>query len=907
MCQDFRVSPARAARVRAVTRPGLTLVRRPPPPQAFFESARRRLGADAVLTDPADLVPYEIDAGQDRATPDGVVFPRTPEELREVVRIANEHRVVLVPRAAGTSLSGGSIAAVGGVVVAVSRMARVGTIDPVARQVTVEPCVVNLELQRQLEPRRLFYPPDPASQRASAIGGNVAENAGGPHCFKYGVTTSYVQALELVLPSGEAARAGGPAVDYPEYDLAGLFTGSEGTLGFITSATLRVVRLPPAAVVIMAVFDSLGAAADTVSDVIARGLVPAALEMMDREITRAVEAHARIGLPDAAAILIAEIDGHAASLDEQAGVLRDICREHGAKEVQLAYDAAERERLWAARKSAAGAIARIAPAYYLQDGTVPRSRLGELMARVEEVGRTYGLSICNVFHAGDGNLHPLILFDPEDASQAVKVVEASRDILETCIAVGGNITGEHGVGVEKVLEMRMQFTPGEIQVMREVKQLFDPADRCNPCKILPDVPLDPAEWAPRAAAPGPAPDAAPERLARTPGVPCFAPGSTAEVAALLRQRQAERASIDVVGAGTKLPRARAAALLSTRRLARVVEFAPQDLYVRVEAGMTLRALQELAGGAGLWWPVAHPWPEATVGGVVASSWNGPARWRMGAIRDLVLGGVVVLPDGRHVRVGGKVVKNVAGYDVTKLHVGALGTLGVWTEVNLKLAARPPSHAARASPHETLAGALAAGLRAYQESLVASSLLVFAGDRGGLPIPDQGAATLVVTAAGHPADVAEELRLLDEAVAGGTRAEPVADPGEETWCAWHRRAAAGPGALLRVGVPNARLAELLAHPSLAGAALVADVTTGLAWVECAPGTEPGALADLQQRARAAGGYAALLRAPPPLLDAADAGGHRPSLAPYMARLRSLWDPNQVLNPGRFAFGAPAPRT
>ena len=896
MCLDFRASPARFNRIRTVTRPGLQLVRRPAPPAAFFQAMRRCLGTDAVLTDPAELIPYEIDAGQDRVTPDGVVFPHSAAEVAEVVRTANRHGVVLVPRAAGTSLSGGPIAAVGGVVMAFSRMARVLAIDEVARQATVEPCVINLDLQARLAPQNLFYPPDPASQRASTIGGNISENSGGPHCFKYGVTTSYVQALDLVLPTGEAAGAGGPAADYPEYDLVGLFTGSEGTMAFITGATVRAVRAPPAALVVMSVFDSLGAAADSVSEIIARGLVPAALEMMDRPITRAIEDYVHAGLPDAEAILIAEIDGYAVSLEEQAAVLRGICEAHGAKEVRLAFGQAERDRLWFARKSAAGAIARLAPAYYLQDGTVPRSRLGELMATVERVGKEHGLSICNVFHAGDGNLHPLILFDPEDAGQASRVIQACRQILEKCIEVGGNITGEHGVGMEKILEMGMQFTPGEIQVMREVKQVFDPEDRCNPGKILPALPVDPAEWAARAAEPVPRPaPAAPPMKAEL----WFEPESTDEVAALLRRRQADRAPVDVAGGGTKLrlTRRTSGAVLSTRRLDRVVEYAPQDLYVRAQAGMTLRDLQALAARDGLWWPVPHAWPEATLGGIVASNWNGPARWRLGAIRDLVLGGVVVLADGRNLRVGGKVVKNVAGYDLPKLHVGALGTLGVWTELNLKLAAVPAAQRSIATRAATPREGIALALRAFQESLVASSILVFGGDRGGLPLQADGGATVVATAAGHPADVAEEIRILGGAL--GTP-YPLEIVGETLWSQWLRRAGVPGAVLLRIGVPNGRLAEVLSHPALEGAAFVADATAGMVWASYPAGLDLDAFADLQRSARAMAGYALVLGAPPELLERVDRWGHRPGMARWMEQLRRRWDPAGILNPGRLRF-------
>jgi D-lactate dehydrogenase (cytochrome) len=583
-------------------------------------------------------------------------------------------------------------------------------------------------------------------------------------------------------------------------------------------------------------------------------------------------------------------------LEEQAAVLRDICEGHGATGVRLAFGQAERDRLWFARKSAAGAIARLAPAYYLQDGTVPRSRLGELMARVEEVGKAYGLSICNVFHAGDGNLHPLILFDPEDAGQASKVIAASRAILEKCIEAGGNITGEHGVGIEKILEMGMQFTPGEIQVMREVKQVFDPEDRCNPGKILPALPLDPAEWAARGAEP-PAGDPPASSLIQADA--WFEPESTDQVAALMRRRQADRAPIDAVGGGTKLHLARRTsdAVLSLRRMDRVVEYAPQDLYVRVQAGMTLGGLQQLAARDGLWWPVPHPWSDATVGGIVASNWNGPARWRLGAIRDLVLGGVVVLADGRNLRVGGKVVKNVAGYDLTKLHVGALGTLGVLCELNLKLAAVPQAHRSIAASATTPRDGIASALHAFQESLVASSILVFGGDRSGLPLPADGGATVVATAAGHPADVGEEIRIL-----GGVLGAPQAldAPGETIWSQWQRRAASRDGVLLRIGVPNGRLPEVVSHRALEGADFVADATAGVVWASCPAGLDPGSFAELRQSAIAAAGYVTVLGAPPAVLQRIDAWGHRSDLAPWMERLRRRWDPAGILNPGRFQF-------
>jgi FAD/FMN-containing dehydrogenase len=337
------------------------------------------------------------------------------------------------------------------------------------------------------------------------------------------------------------------------------------------------------------------------------------------------------------------------------------------------------------------------------------------------------------------------------------------------------------------------------------------------------------------------------------------------------------------------------------------EIATDERFAQVvQAGMTLAELEALAARDRLWCPLTHPWREATVGGVVASGWNGPARWRFGAIRDLVLGGAVVLPDGRNVRIGGKVVKNVAGYDMTKLHVGALGTLGVLTEVNLKLAALPAAHAAVAAVGATAEAALDVALRAFRQSLVASSVLVFGGDRGGLPVPTEGAATVVVTAAGHPADVAEELRLARGVVEGASRPRDLDGTGEDAWSEWHRRRPAG-GVLLRIGVPNARLADVLAHPALESAPYVADVTAGIAWADCPPSVAAAAVGDLQAIARAAGGYAAVLRAPPSLLAQVAASGHVPTLATYMERLRGRWDPNRILNPGRFDFAPSGPRT
>jgi FAD/FMN-containing dehydrogenase len=329
----------------------------------------------------------------------------------------------------------------------------------------------------------------------------------------------------------------------------------------------------------------------------------------------------------------------------------------------------------------------------------------------------------------------------------------------------------------------------------------------------------------------------------------------------------------------------------------VVEYAPKDLYLRAEAGMAFGEAQALASRNGLWWPVVHPWEDATLGGIVASNWNGPSRTRFGAIRDLVLGGVVVLPDSRRMRIGGKVVKNVAGYDLTKLHVGALGTLGVLTELNLKLAPLPARQKSLAVAFAGVADAVRAAQRAFVASLVTSNLLVFAGDRGGLSLPLDGDAMVVATAAGHPTDVEAEIRVLESALEPA-RAEPVEGSGDAAWCAWQRRSKAKQAVTLRLGVPASRLAEIVEHPVLANAAIVADVTSGVAWARLEPETRPAVVTGLQETARAAGGYGVLVFGPLSLRRAVDPWGHQPSLAPYMEELRRRWDPHCVLNPGRF---------
>ncbi len=440
-----------------------------------------------VVSDPIELMTYEKDASLDRGVPDAAVFPRTTDDVVKIVKWSIETNTPVVARGAGTGLSGGAVAEHGGLIVGFSRMNKITEFDEAGRSVVVEPGVVNLVLDEHVKASGLYYPPDPASGRTATTGGNIAENAGGPHCFKYGVTTNYITGLEVVLADGQVVRLGGRALDYPELDFVGLMTGNEGTLCIITEASARLLRCPPAIKTALASFDSVEAAGEAVSAVIAAGLTPATMEMMDQKIMKILEDYTHAGLPvEAGAALIIEADGYAEGVAPQMEEISSILRRRHAREIRIAQTAEERDRIWYGRKSAAGAMARLAPAYYLADGIVPRSQLAQTLAEINaEIERNH-LRVGYVFHAGDGNLHPFILIDdPTDRELMQQILLVGQRVMEICVAKGGSVTGEHGVGSEKRSYMPLMYTPEELAVMREVKQLFDPHQRLNPGKIFP--------------------------------------------------------------------------------------------------------------------------------------------------------------------------------------------------------------------------------------------------------------------------------------------------------------------------------------------------------------------------------------------------------------------------------------
>ena len=454
----------------------------------LLRDLQKLLGRDAILHKKEDLLLYEYDGSVEAARPDCVAFPRTTEHVLGVVRLANKHNVPIVGRGAGTGLSGGALARRGGILAVFSRMNKILAVDAENQRAVVQPGVVNSDLSAAVAHLGLHFAPDPSSQRACTIGGNVAENSGGPHTLAYGVTTNHVLALEVVLPTGELVLFGGAALDAPGYDLTGLFVGSEGTIGLVTEITVKLTRLPESVKTLLAIFDSIDDATETVSDITARGITPAACEMLDGWTLRAIEAYVHAGFPlDSAAVLLIDVDGLREAVESQAEDVADVCRLHHAREVRVARDTRERDLLWKGRKNAFGAVGRLSPTYYVQDGVIPRTKLPATLRRINEIGKKYGFEIGNIFHAGDGNLHPIILFDSRDEAQFRRAVATSDEIISFCIEMGGSITGEHGIGMEKDRLMPLLFSETDLELMRRVRDIFNPKGLLNPGKVLPSA------------------------------------------------------------------------------------------------------------------------------------------------------------------------------------------------------------------------------------------------------------------------------------------------------------------------------------------------------------------------------------------------------------------------------------
>ncbi len=454
----------------------------------LIERMKKIVGAGNVLTSKPDLAVYECDGFTiDKNKPDCVVFPSSTEEVAAIVKVCHENNVPFVARGAGTSLAGGCVAVGGGVMIATSRLKKILEVNVRDRYALVESGVVNIWLTNALKPLGYHYAPDPSSQGACTIGGNVATNSGGPHTLKYGVTANHILGLEIVLPDGTIATVGGPVEDASGYDLAGTIVGSEGTFGIVTKAWVRLTRNPEAYRTLLGVFATVDDCTNCISEIIGAGIVPAALEMLDQTILGAIEAAFHFGFPlDAGAVLIMEVDGHAAGIQDEADRIEAIALKNRAREVRKANSEAERMALWKARKQAFGTIGRLGfPSYCTQDGVVPRTKLPEIMRVIKKASADHGIAICNVFHAGDGNVHPVLMFDERIPDQVQRVLAASTDILKACIELGGSVTGEHGIGLEKLDFMPMMFQTDDLNYMIRLRTAFNPTDLCSPNKMLP--------------------------------------------------------------------------------------------------------------------------------------------------------------------------------------------------------------------------------------------------------------------------------------------------------------------------------------------------------------------------------------------------------------------------------------
>ena len=456
---------------------------------------RRRLPKQNVLSDAEELRPYECDAlSAYRQLPMVVVLPDTTEQVRTTLQLCSKHKVPVVARGSGTGLSGGALPLAEGVLLSLAKFNRIIDIDPHNRVARVQPGVTNLAISKAVAAHGLYYAPDPSSQIACSIGGNVAENAGGVHCLKYGLTTHNIQALEVLTIDGEQLSIGSQALDSPGYDLLALMTGSEGMLGVITEVTVKLLPCPEVAQVVMAAFNSVDAAGAAVTAIIASGIIPAGLELLDKPAITAVGKFIDAGYPkNAAAILLCEVDGTREDVGAQIERVNRVFDDAGAIEQQVSHNEEERQRFWAGRKAAFPAMGRLSPDYYCMDGTIPRKHLAHVLNRITALSEEYKLPVCNVFHAGDGNLHPLILYDANKPGELERTEEMGGKILELCVAVGGTITGEHGVGLEKINQMCVQFNTAELQQFHAVKQSFDPDQLLNPGKAIPTLNRC-AEW-----------------------------------------------------------------------------------------------------------------------------------------------------------------------------------------------------------------------------------------------------------------------------------------------------------------------------------------------------------------------------------------------------------------------------
>lgn len=906
----------------------------------FINNLRAVVGAENVLTEPDELLVYECDGlPHHKYRPRAVVFPSTTEETADVMRVLAEAAVPFTPRGAGTGLSGGALALNEGVVIELARMRKVLKVDVANSSAVVQTGVVNSHVSRAVAHLGLHYVPDPSSQPTCTIGGNIAENAGGIHCLKYGTTTDHVLGLRVVLAGGEVVEVGSAESGTAGYDLLGVFIGSEGTFGIATEATLRLVPIPPTVRTLLAEFEDVNNASHAVSAIIAAGVMPAALEMMDREIIRAVEASvftAGLSLDIGAALLI-ELDGIEAGIDDEADRVKSLCIEYGARSCRSAENEAERLRLWAARKSAFGAVSRISPDSMIQDAVVPRSRLPEVLADAYRISAKYQLRLANVFHAGDGNLHPLICFDSRWPEQVHRVKEAGRELMETCVRAGGSITGEHGVGFDKRELLSLVFSNSDMETMLQVRAAFDPSGLCNPGKIIPmlrgcgearavvghngnsergESPALPREQSVSPARPvrrSFEPARAQQQLLPIVGAtnistetfapPLFVtPESIEQVCDVMRLASGNGWTVVPAGAGTWLKAGNDLEpiniVLSTQKLTRIIEHEPADLVAITEAGVSLQALNDHLGQKGQWLPLDPPDDgTSTIGGVVSTGLGGAQQFGYGPPRKHVIGMKVVRGDGSLIKVGGRVVKNVAGYDLSKLFTGSYGTLGVIVEVNVRL---------RPVPFETrtvIAFGRPTALLESGRQIIASKLFPVAVEMlspawstlAGLSQPDH---VLLVKFDGSHNGVEYQAKMASAIIgSNGLNEANVVANDISVW----RALAALPmtfteNIVSRVTVKPADVVSIVSNFQTGEREWQASVGTGLVRVISQSIDD---IQSLRTAAKESGGVVIVEHAPPGIKHQIDAWGDLGDSTKLMQRLKDQLDPGHILSPGRFS--------
>ena len=937
----------------------------------LIENLQAVVGHDHVRSKPDELLVYECDGlPHHKYLPRAVVFPSSTEETAEVMRVLARESVAFTPRGAGTGLSGGALALNKGVVIELARMRKILKIDEINRYAVVQPGVVNSHVSRAVAHLDLHYVPDPSSQPTCTIGGNIAENAGGIHCLKYGTTTDHILGLRVVLAGGEIVDLGDAGTEQVGYDLTGLFIGSEGTFGVATEATLRLVPIPPAVRTLLAEFDEVNGASHAVSAIIAAGVMPAALEMMDREIIRAVEASvfaAGLSLDIGAALLI-ELDGLVAGIDDEADRVKSICMNHGARSCRSARDEAERKKLWAARKGAFGAVGRISPDSMIQDAVVPRSRLPEVLGEAYRISAKYQLRLANVFHAGDGNLHPLICFDSRSQDEVRRVKEAGRELMQACVQAGGSISGEHGVGLDKREFLSMIFSEVDMDAMLRVRAAFDPTGLCNPGKIIPMLrgcgegravataethvqsPMSKVQSQidtriPRSStldnrpvtnSVGPATQKRPsservaDRVAQVVGDAnvistsflTVTPESIEQVCEVMKLAASEGWTITPAGAATWLDvgnsEATADIVVSTKNLNRIIEHEPADLVAFTEAGVTLRDFNRELSRNGQWLPLDSPDDgRSTIGGVVATGLGGAQQFAYGSPRRHVIGMKVVLADGSLIKAGGRVVKNVAGYDLCKLFTGSYGTLGVIVEVNFKLRPVPfetSTVLVSGAREELLEGAthvINSRLFPTAVELLSPALAVEVG------LSEQGSDHLLLLRfAGSTNAVTEQtIRVGGHLGAGAQGPGRVVTEDGPLWQTISALPSRFEGALIsRASVRSSDLQEFLTRLNeLSGA----KRSSGLLWhagigdgrirmIEQqsfeANGESDRAerIEQLRKTAEAMGGNLVLEQAPTSLKSRLDAWGSWGNSTELMSRIKRQLDPGNLLSPGRFGF-------